>query len=138
MKAIWKAHNNHKKTGVSRYLELEKKMERRERWNFFYSENPAFHIKHSQEFRCHNLDVHCLITNNIHALWYHPSGTFYRSLKNMKFMPYVRISKLYYDFWIPSNHVEVADLINCSVQHFMGSTYSIFKKFSFSKIKLCL
>ena len=48
----------------------------------FYSENPAFHIKHSQKFRYHNLrDVHCLVMNNIRALWYHPSGTFYRSLK---------------------------------------------------------
>ena len=32
-------------------------------------------------------------------LWYHPSGTFYGQLENTDFVPYVRISRIYYYIW---------------------------------------
>ena len=64
-----------------------------ERWQFFYSAYPAFHIKHIREFwKCTLKVVHYPMMKNIRALWYHLSGTFLSWLKNMKNVPYVRIS----------------------------------------------
>ena len=80
-----------------------------QRWQFFYSANPAFHIKHIQEIWSYRLNyVHCLMTNNIRALWYHQSGTFYGQLENMDFVPYVCISRIYYYIWILWNNVNVS------------------------------
>ena len=60
-----------------------------------YSDYPAFQIKHIEEFWWHPMKhVQFLITNNIQPLGYHPSGTYYRYLKNMDFVPYVRISNI--------------------------------------------
>ena len=71
-----------------------------QRLQFFYSANPAIRRKHIQEIWLYRLNhVHCLMTNNIRALWYHPSGTFYGQLENMDFVPCVRISRMYYYIW---------------------------------------
>ena len=79
-----------------------------ERAKVSYSDYPAFQIKHIEEFWWHPMKhVQFLITNNIQPLGYHPSGTYYRYLKNMDFVPYVRISKLYYYIWILSSNVIV-------------------------------
>ena len=75
----------------------------------FYSANPAFHIKHIQEIGLYRLKhVHCLITNNMRVLWYHPSGTFYGQLENMDFMSYVRISRIYYYIWNLWSNINVS------------------------------
>ena len=69
----------------------EQSLNRQQRAKVSYS---AFQIKHIQEFWCYPLKhVHYLMTNNIQPLGYHPSGTYYRQLKNMDFVPYVRISR---------------------------------------------
>ena len=76
-----------------------------------YSDYPAFQIKHIEEFWWHPMKhVQFLITNNIQPLGYHPSGTYYRYLKNMDFVPYVRISKLYYYIWVISSNTIVPHL----------------------------
>ena len=97
-------------------LQKQKRREKwRKRWQFFYSANPAFHIKHIQEIWLYRLKpVHCLMTNN--KLWYHPPGTFYGPLENMDFVPYVRISRIYYYIWNLWNNVNVTDLIMCNQQ----------------------
>ena len=72
-----------------------------ERPKFFYSDYPAFRRKRMQKiWLCQSKHVHCLMANNIRALWYHPSGTFYGQLENIDIVPYVRISRKYDDIWI--------------------------------------
>ena len=77
--------------------------------------------------------VHDLITNNIQPLGYHPSGTYYRYLKNMDFVPYVRISKLYYYIWILSSNVNVADPKKFSEQRDLSKINASFVKVSIFK-----
>ena len=62
----------------------------------FYSDYPAFHRKYVWKIWYYPLkDVRFLIANNMTQIGYHQSGTFESQLKNVDFMPYVRISKLY-------------------------------------------
>ena len=53
------------------------------------------------------------MTNNMQPLGYHPSGTYYRQLENIDFVPYVRISRKYYHIWILSSNVSLPHL-DCS------------------------
>ena len=83
----------------------------------FYSDNPAIRRKLIQEIWLYRLKpVHCLMTNNIRALWYHTSDTFYDQLENMDFVPYVRISRICYYVWNLWSNVNVTDLIMCNQQ----------------------
>ena len=84
---------------------------------FFIREKAAVRRKHIQEFWLYRLKhVHCLMTNNIRPLWYHPSGTFYDQLENTDFVPYVRISRIYYYIWNLWSNVNVIYLIMCNQQ----------------------
>ena len=80
--------------------------------------------------------VQFLITNNIQPLGYHPSGTYYRYLKNMDFVPYVRISKLYYYIWILSSNVNVADSKRFSEQRDLSKINASFVKVSIFNIQI--
>ena len=107
------------------------------RWRFFYSDNPAIRRKHIQEFWLYRLKhVHCFMTNNIRALWYHPSGTFYGQVENMDFVPYVRISRLYYYVWILESNFNVTDLIICNQQSVLRKINDSFVKASILKIHI--
>ena len=80
--------------------------------------------------------VQFLITNNIQPLGYHPSATSYRYLKNMDFVPYVRISKLYHHIWILSSNVNVADPKRYSEQRDLSKINASFVKVSILKSQI--
>ncbi len=66
----------------------------------------------------------------------HPSGTYYRYLENMDFVPYVRISKLYHYIWILSSNVILADPKRYSEQRDLSKLNASFVKVSIFKSKI--
>ena len=110
-----------------------------ERWNFFCCEKAAIQIKHMREFwLCRLKDEHCWTMKISCWLGYHPSGTYPRLLKNMDFVPYVRISRNYYYFSILMSIVNSVELIIFSHMDLVGKREHLLSKFWISKVRLCL
>ena len=63
-------------------------------------------------------------------------GHILRQLENMDIVPYVLISKKYYDIWILWSNVNVADPIMRNQNQIMRNKNDQFTKVSFSNVKL--
>ena len=76
------------------------------------------------------------MTNIMRQIWYHPSGTFYGQQENMDFMPYMRISRKFYDIWDLWNNVNVADPIMRNQNQIMRKKNDKFIKVSIFKCQI--